>query len=207
MPLFWKKKYEKIWTLFKKKYERILTPALAQLDMAPACEWSLWRPSFEFAWPWIRSLIRIYLLIFRELICPCFESYLENVANPQYCLKNHDQNFLKARNYYWKFNRYSRKRPKVDAGIFNSALSHTRRSDATEKRKKIACPLSDVFSCGQVSSPRLFRIRSFIGTFLINLRKGIFFVVLKSWLQKFGILVQWTLISWNFFFIFWDIEF
>ena len=31
------------------------------------------------------------------------------------------------------FNRYRRKRPKVDACIFDSALSHTRRSDASEK--------------------------------------------------------------------------
>ena len=34
------------------------------------------------------------------------------------------------------FNRYKRKRPKVDASIFDSALSHTRRSDASEKRRK-----------------------------------------------------------------------
>ena len=31
-------------------------------------------------------------------------------------------------------NRYRRKRPKVDASIFDSVLSHTRRSDASEKR-------------------------------------------------------------------------
>ena len=55
-------------------------------------------------------------------------------------------------------NRYRRKRPKVDATIFDSALSHTRRSDASEKEKKIACPLLDVFTCGQVSSPRLNRL-------------------------------------------------
>ena len=33
-------------------------------------------------------------------------------------------------------NRYRRKCPKVDASIFDSALSHTRRSDASEKRKE-----------------------------------------------------------------------
>ena len=33
-------------------------------------------------------------------------------------------------------NRYRRKRPKVDASIFDSALSHTRRSDSSEKREK-----------------------------------------------------------------------
>ena len=35
-----------------------------------------------------------------------------------------------------KFNRYRRKPPKVDASIFDSALSHTRRSDASEKREE-----------------------------------------------------------------------
>ena len=34
------------------------------------------------------------------------------------------------------FNRYRRNRPKVDSGIFDSALSHTRRSDASEKREE-----------------------------------------------------------------------
>ena len=33
-------------------------------------------------------------------------------------------------------NRYRRKRPKVDASIFDSALSHIRRSDATEKKRR-----------------------------------------------------------------------
>ena len=48
-------------------------------------------------------------------------------------------------------NRYRRKRPKVDESIFDSALSHSRRSDASgKKEKKIACPLLDVFACGQV---------------------------------------------------------
>ena len=36
------------------------------------------------------------------------------------------------------FNRYRRKGPKVDASVFDSALSHTRRSDASKKKKKIA---------------------------------------------------------------------
>ena len=34
------------------------------------------------------------------------------------------------------FDRYRRKRPKVDASIFDSALSHTRRSDAWEKKRR-----------------------------------------------------------------------
>ena len=42
--------------------------------------------------------------------------------------------------------------------FFDSALSHPRRSDASE-RKKIACPLLDVFACGQVSSPRLYGLK------------------------------------------------
>ena len=56
-------------------------------------------------------------------------------------------------------NRYRRKRPKVDASIYDSALSHTRRSDASEKKEeKYSSPLLDVFACGQVSSPRLYRL-------------------------------------------------
>ena len=43
---------------------------------------------------------------------------------------------------------------------FDSALSHTRRSDAAEKKKKkIACTLWTKFACGQVLSPRLYRLR------------------------------------------------
>ena len=34
------------------------------------------------------------------------------------------------------FNRYRRKRPKMDASIFDLVLSHTRRSDASEKREE-----------------------------------------------------------------------
>ena len=47
----------------------------------------------------------------------------------------------------------------MDASIFDSALSHTRYSDASKKKKKIASPLLDVFAGGQVSSPRLYRLR------------------------------------------------
>ena len=36
----------------------------------------------------------------------------------------------------YNLNRYKRKRPKVDASIFDSALSHTCRSDAAKKRRK-----------------------------------------------------------------------
>ena len=58
------------------------------------------------------------------------------------------------------FNRYRRKRPKVNASFFDSALSHTRRSDASEKkREKTACPILDVFACGQISSSRLYRLK------------------------------------------------
>ena len=35
-----------------------------------------------------------------------------------------------------RVNRYRRKRPKVDASIFDSALSHTRRSKALEKKEE-----------------------------------------------------------------------
>ena len=42
---------------------------------------------------------------------------------------------FKLRSTHGWFNRYRRKRPKVD-GIFDSALSHTRRSDAAEKKRR-----------------------------------------------------------------------
>ena len=61
-----------------------------------------------------------------------------------------------------KFNRYRRKGPTVDASIFDSALSHTRRSDASKKREEKSVvalrSLLNVFACGQVSSPRLYRL-------------------------------------------------
>ena len=68
---------------------------------------------------------------------------------------------MKIAIYKWpkEFKRYRRKRPKVDPSIFDSVLSHTRRSSASEKReKKIACPLLDFFASWQVSSPRLYRL-------------------------------------------------
>ena len=53
----------------------------------------------------------------------------------------------------------------MDATIFESALSQARRSDASKKETKIACPLLDVFACGQISSPRLYRLKlTFPGT-------------------------------------------
>ena len=65
-----------------------------------------------------------------------------------------------VQNNRFPFNRYRRKRRKGDANIFDSALIHTRRWDASEKKKKkIACPLLDVSACGQVSSPRLYRLK------------------------------------------------
>ena len=54
--------------------------------------------------------------------------------------------------FFFTIYRYRRKRPKVDASIIDSALSHTRRSDASEKKKKIARPLLAKLACGQVSS-------------------------------------------------------
>ena len=51
-----------------------------------------------------------------------------------------------------KVNRYRQICIKVDASIFDSALSHTRRSDASEKIEE------NTRVCGQVSSPRLYRL-------------------------------------------------
>ena len=44
------------------------------------------------------------------------------------------------------FNRYRRKRPKVDTSVFDTVLSHTRRSDASEKKKKNTCVYFWTFS-------------------------------------------------------------
>ena len=57
--------------------------------------------------------------------------------------------------YKLSVNRYRRKRPKVDASIFDSALGRV-----AKKERKISCPLLDVFACGQVSIPRLYRLSS-----------------------------------------------
>ena len=62
-------------------------------------------------------------------------------------------------------NRYSRKRPKVDATIFDSALSHTRRSDASEKREEKSVSTFGHFASGQVSSPRMHLLNQY---FLFN---------------------------------------
>ena len=55
----------------------------------------------------------------------------------------------------YPFNRYWQKLPKVDANIFDSALSHTRRSDASEKREE-----NRVFTFGRF---RKFRVLACIG--------------------------------------------
>ena len=57
-------------------------------------------------------------------------------------------------------NRYRRKRPKVDASIFDSALSHTRRSDASEKTEEnIRAHFWPNSHVGKASGPRLYRLR------------------------------------------------
>ena len=73
--------------------------------------------------------------------------------------------FVKKVNH--AFNLYRQHRPKMDASIFDSALSHTGRSESSEKEEKIACPLLDVFSCGQVSSHRLYRLSYIIYAYLL----------------------------------------
>ena len=52
----------------------------------------------------------------------------------------------------------------MEASIFDSALSHTRRSEASEKKEENSVvalrSLLNVFACGQLSSPRLYRLIS-----------------------------------------------
>ena len=69
-------------------------------------------------------------------------------------------------------NRYRRERPKVDARIFDSALGHTRHSDAVEFRglnSVVALrSILNFFACGQVSSPRIYRLRYKLKNFYLN---------------------------------------
>ena len=65
----------------------------------------------------------------------------------------------------------------MDASIFDSALSHTRRSDASENRKENRVvelrSVLNVFASEQVSSPRLYRLKleNFVNIFWIDSRK------------------------------------
>ena len=81
-----------------------------------------------------------------------------------------------------RINRNWRKRPKVDASFFDSALSHTRRSDASEKkREENSVSTFGRFACGQVSSPRLYRLN------LLKFCKIKYVFLIK---QKLNVLVQ-----------------
>ena len=57
-----------------------------------------------------------------------------------------------------RFNRYRRKSPKVEASIFDSALSHTRRSDASKKRRKILASTFGRFRVGTSFEFSLYRL-------------------------------------------------
>ena len=59
----------------------------------------------------------------------------------------------------------------MNASIFDSALSHTRRSDTLEIRELNSVvalrSLLNVFACGQVSSPRLYRLKIYVIQFYL----------------------------------------
>ena len=99
-------------------------------------------------------------------------------------------------------NGYRRKRPKVDACIFDSVLSHTRRSDASGKKKeeKYSRPLLDVLACGQVSTPHLYRLNN--GKFLdenknCNLLFMVFFIYSFMFIYKMKVGIDLSQIGWN----------
>ena len=48
----------------------------------------------------------------------------------------------------------------MDVNIFDSALSHTRSSDALKKREEKSVSTFGRFPCGQVSSLRLYRLKN-----------------------------------------------
>ena len=65
------------------------------------------------------------------------EYFCEDLTCWFYCTDpSLQQMFLKYFFFNFHLNRYRRKRQKVDASIFDSALSHTRRSDASEKNRR-----------------------------------------------------------------------
>ena len=58
----------------------------------------------------------------------------QSIAFDRCCLNGKNNDLAVQGEGYFSFNRYRRKRPKVDASICDSALSHTRRSDASKRR-------------------------------------------------------------------------
>ena len=62
------------------------------------------------------------------------EFYTSSKKGPLRYIRNTKRN-IGSKWIIW-INRYRRKRPKLDASIFDTALSHTRRSDTSEKREK-----------------------------------------------------------------------
>ena len=95
--------------------------------------------------------------IITDPVCKELNAVVEKIYDQYSCA-------FKVLKYLVQFifiSRYRQRCSKVDANIFDSALSHTRRSDASKKRRKYSRPLLDVFACGQISSPRLYRLNYF----------------------------------------------
>ena len=101
---------------------------------------------------WTEILIKQVLIdgVFRYMVKIGSEYIIDEVTSPN-TQTNMDlhigastgyANYLRTRFFYVKpgnfnlVNRYRSKRPKVDASLFDSPLSHTRRSDASEKKRK-----------------------------------------------------------------------
>ena len=100
---------------------------------------------------WLKGQIKEFRIIFNLFLGSCLPSlYNERPCwsltqikkNPFQC---NETSVIGLIFWYWNIelkknkviNRYRRKSPKVDASIFDAALSHTRRSDASEKKQKI----------------------------------------------------------------------
>ena len=88
------------------------------------------------------------------------------------------------------FNRYRRKRPKVGASIFDSGLSHTRRSDASEKREEKSVAtfgrfrLWTNFESSSVSVMMPLEAKFFIAAFKLLLHKILNEIVLCYFLNS-----------------------
>ena len=105
----------------------------------------------------------IFWILYSVRGCAVGMCHLRNPNLSDFLVAQNHVTFSTKINESPSFNRYRRKRPKVDASISDAALSHTWLILVTrtrrKKRRKYSCPLLDVFACGQVSSPRLYRLK------------------------------------------------
>ena len=96
-----------------------------------------WRLCFKCAHKTLGGDIEPYEFDESAYLCGKRIRFLLTISFEIYShIRNNDVENSICRNHKNFFNGYRRKRPKVDARIFDSALSQTRRSDASEKKRE-----------------------------------------------------------------------